>query len=299
MDSKQEASAFLSSRRARVTPDLVGLPSGPNRRVPGLRRSEVALLADMSSEYYARIERGDLVGVSEPVLSSIARALQLDDAEREHLFNLARAAGTTPRRPTRRQRTAAVRPGLQRTLDAIVHAPTIVRNGRMDLVAANSLGWALYSEVQPRAGELPNFARFTFLDRARAEQFYPDWDGAADVAVAILRTEAGRDPHDRDLHDLVGELSTVSDDFRSRWGRHDVRNHAEGVKTFHHPAVGDLSLTYETADLSIDRRLNLCIYTAEPASETEQALRLLESWAASRRTSDAAPAANGDEVVAH
>lgn len=245
----------------------------------------------MSAEYYARIERGNLTGVSEPVLSAIARALQLDDAEREHLFNLARAAGSSPRRPVRRQsRDLQPRPGLQRTLDAIVDAPAIVRNGRMDLVAANTLGHALYSEVQPRPGELPNFARFTFLDRDRAQRFYPDWDGAADIAVAILRTEAGRDPYDRDMQDLIGELSTVSADFRTRWGRHDVGNHAEGVKTFRHPAVGDLSLTYETADLSIDRRLNLCIYTAESGSDTEQSLRLLATWAATQRM--AAPTAS-------
>lgn len=297
MDSKQEASEFLSSRRARVTPDQVGLPAGSNRRVSGLKRSEVAFLADMSAEYYARIERGNLAGVSEPVLSSIARALHLDDAERDHLFNLARAAGSSPRRSIRRQRPTEVREGLQRTLDAVVHAPAIVRNGRMDLVAANALGWALYSEVRADLGEIPNFARFTFLDRDRAERFYPDWEGAADVAVAILRTEAGRDPHDRDLQDLVGELSTVSADFRSRWGRHDVRNHAEGVKTFHHPAVGDLSLTYETADLSIDRRLNLCIYTAAPGSESEQALLLLESWAATQRQAPAAPTSSDTDAV--
>ncbi|AOX66238.1 transcriptional regulator [Curtobacterium sp. BH-2-1-1] len=284
MDSKQEASEFLSSRRAKVTPELVGLPAGSNRRVPGLKRAEVAFLADMSSEYYARIERGNLVGVSEPVLAGIARALLLDDAEREHLFNLARAAGASPVRAARSKRPdTQPRVGLQRTLDAIERAPAIVRNGRMDLVAANAMGWALYSEVEPVDGRHPNFARFTFLEQDRAERFYPDWEGAADIAVAILRIEAGRDPHDRELQDLVGELSTRSVAFRTRWGRHDVRNHSEGVKRFRHPVVGELSLTYETADLSIDRRLNLCIYTAEPGSDTAQSLGLLGSWWATQR----------------
>lgn len=254
--------------------------------MPGLRRGEVATLADISVEYYAKLERGNLTGASESVLHSVARALQLDDAEAAHLLDLWSAANASPTRRTRRSpRKTDVRPGLQQTLDAISNSPAIVRNGRMDLIATNALGRALNSDAYLDPRRPPNFARYTFLDRERSEQFYPDWDGAADVAVAIMRTEAGRDPHDRDLHDLVGELSTCSADFRQRWAKHDVRLHAAGSKSFRHPVVGDLSLTYEALDLSADLGLNLTIYTATAGSPSDDGLRLLASWAATQEVS--------------
>jgi hypothetical protein len=280
MESNIEVRDFLISRRARILPDQVGIQAGSNRRVPGLRRGEVATLADISIEYYGKLERGHLTGVSDSVLHSVARALQLDEAETSHLFDLARAANTSPTRRARRDtRKTELRPGLQQTLDAITNGPAIVRNGRMDLIGANVLGRALYSEVYLDQRRPANFSRYTFLDRDRSARFYPDWDGAADVAVAIMRTEAGRDPHDRDLQDLVGELSTRSDEFRERWARHNVRLHAAGTKSFHHPVVGHLELTYEALDLTADPGLNLTIYTAESGSASEDGLRLLSNWA--------------------
>jgi hypothetical protein len=267
-----------------VTPDQVDMPGGSNRRVPGLRRGEVAVLADVSVEYYSRLERGDLSGVSDGVLEALAGALLLDEAERAHLFDLARTANTSPASRSRRRTTKRqeVRASLKQALDAITGAPAYVRNGRLDLLAANRLGRALYSEMYVRPERPPNFARFAFLDRDRAERLYPDWGVAADIAVAILRTEAGRDPYDRILQDLIGELSTRSDEFRTRWGAHDVRRHSTGVKQFRHPIVGDLSLSYEAMEMSADSGLTLYIHTATPGSSSADGLRLLASWAATQ-----------------
>jgi transcriptional regulator with XRE-family HTH domain len=285
MDRRNEVRDFLVSRRAKVTPDQVGLPPGRNRRVPGLRRSEVAALAGMSVEYYSKIERGDLSGVSEQVLGAIARALRLDDAERAHLAHLAQPTeGAALARKSRRAAPEwSTRPSLQWALDAVTHGPAFVRNGRMDLLAANGLARAFYHDVYADPRRPANIARFTFLDPA-GQRFYPDWDSAADICVAILRTEAGRDPHDRLLHDLVGELSTRSDDFRARWASHNVRHHGTGTKRFHHPIVGELTLAYEGLEMAAEPGLTLTIYTAEPASPSDERLRLLGSWAASQET---------------
>jgi hypothetical protein len=282
VNNQAEVREFLSSRRAKITPERAGLPSGSRRRVPGLRRSEVAALADMSVEYYAKLERGNLAGVSPAVLEAVARALQLDDAERAHLLNLAQAADgtdalTRPRRRTGRAWTP--HRSLQWVLDAVTAGPAFVRNGRMDILAANQLARAFYADVQATPGNQANLARFNFLDPA-SRRFYPDWDQAADVAVAILRTEAGRNPHDKDLHDLVGELSTRSDAFRTRWGAHNVRHHGTGTKRFHHQAVGELTLAYEGLEMAAEPGLTLTVYTAEPGSPSEEGLRLLASWAA-------------------
>ncbi|MGI5159391.1 helix-turn-helix transcriptional regulator [Microbispora sp. CA-102843] len=292
MDNREEVREFLTSRRAKTTPEQAGLPSGSRRRVPGLRRSEVAALADMSVEYYAKLERGNLAGVSPSVLEALARALRLDDAERAHLLNLAQAADGTDAltRPRRRRTTDQWKPhpSLQWTLDAITAGPAFVRNGRMDILAANQLARAFFSDVYATPGNQANLARFNFLDPA-SRRFYPDWDQAADIAVAILRTEAGRNPHDKDLHDLVGELSTRSDEFRTRWGAHNVRNHGTGTKRFHHQAVGDLTLAYEGLEMAAEPGLTLTIYTAEPGSPSEEGLRLLASWAATPQTPSPAP----------
>jgi transcriptional regulator with XRE-family HTH domain len=284
VNNRDEVREFLVSRRAKITTQQAGLPDVGARRVPGLRRGEVAALAGVSVEYYAKLERGAIAGASAAVLDAIARALQLDDAERAHLFHLAHAAdGTTAgmrprRRPSKRW---APRPSLQWVLDRFT-APAIVRNGRMDLLAVNHLGRAMHAAVYAAAGGgQPNFARFTFLHLDAAQDFYPDWDGAADTCVAILRTEAGRDPHDKDLHDLVGELSTRSDHFRRRWSAHDVRYHGAGTKVFHHHDVGDLQLAYESVDMISDPGLTLTLYAAEPASPTAHALDLLASWTVS------------------
>lgn len=286
MDNSAEVREFLTTRRGKVSARQAGLPDVGARRVPGLRRTEVAVLAGISVEYYAKLERGALAGASASVLEALARALQLDDAERTHLFDLAAAAeGTSgllrPRRRTTKRWTP--RPSLQWVLDTVTGGPAIVRNGRMDLLATNALGRAVHAclyDSEPGDGtDPPNFARYTFLD-ADSHRFYPDWDTAADTCVAILRTEAGRDPHDKALHDLVGELSTRSEAFRRRWSSHDVRLHGAGTKTFNHRVVGDLELAYESVDMVSEPGLTLTLYAAEPASPTADALALLASWSA-------------------
>jgi transcriptional regulator with XRE-family HTH domain len=292
VDNRAEVREFLTSRRAKITPEQAGLPSGSRRRVPGLRRGEVAALADVSVEYYAKLERGNLAGVSPAVLEAVARALQLDDAARAHLLNLAHAADGSDALTRPRRRTAQWKPhrSLQWVLDAVTAGPAFVRNGRMDLLAANALARAFYTDVYASAGNQANLARFQFLDPA-SRRFYPDWEQAADVAVSILRTEAGRNPHDKGLHDLVGELSTRSDTFRTRWGAHNVRHHGTGTKRFHHHTVGDLTLAYEGLEMAAAPGLTLTVYTAEPGSASEEGLRLLASWAATQNT--ASPAEQG------
>ena len=281
MDNRSEVREFLTSRRAKVTPEQVGLPTfGGSRRVKGLRRGEVAQLAGVSAEYYTRLERGNLQGASESVLDAVARALLLDDAERAHLFDLARAANASPR-ARRRPAPQRVRPGIQRVVDAIT-APAWVRNGRSDFMASNRLARALYSPVFDRTHDRrgpENTARFAFLD-ARARDFYVDWERTANDIVAVLRAEAGRNPYDRGLTDLVGELSTRSEDFRVRWATHDVQFHRTGFKRLRHPVVGALDLTYEAMEFPSDPGLTLLVYTAEANSPTADALGLLASWAA-------------------
>jgi MmyB-like transcription regulator ligand binding domain/Helix-turn-helix domain len=261
--------------------------------VAGLRREEVALLAGVSVDYYTRLERGNLGGVSEGVLDALAQALQLDEAERGHLFDLARAANTTAR-PRRRPTPQRVRPGIQRILDAMTDVPADVRNGRGDILAANRLGYALYSELYLDPVRPANVARFVFLS-PRAREFFPDWEGTASDLVANLRTAAGRNPHDRGLQDLVGELSTRSQEFRSRWAAHNVRYHHTGRKRLHHPVVGDLELTYEVLALPADPGLSLVVYGAEPGSASQDGLKLLASWAATLDQLDQSPTAQAPE----
>ncbi|MFB4304328.1 helix-turn-helix domain-containing protein [Actinomadura sp. NTSP31] len=282
MDNRHEVREFLMSRRAKVTPAQAGLPAGAGRRVPGLRRSEVAMLAGVSVEYYARLERGAIRGASAAVLNAIADTLHLDDAERAHLFDLARAADGIPasgRRRRRATRPAAMRPALAWTLEAITDAVAFVRNPRMDVLAVNALGRVFYAPLIGDAGRVPNLARFLFLDPA-SNDFYPDWDRFAQMSVAMIRAEAGRDPHDRGLQDLVGELSTHSDTFRTLWGAHDVHVLGAGTKRFHHPEVGELVLDHEELAVTAEPGLTLIIYTAQPGSATAERLRLLGSLAA-------------------
>jgi transcriptional regulator with XRE-family HTH domain len=279
VDHKDEVRDFLTSRRARLTPAEAGVrDDGTPRRVAGLRRREVAELAGVSIEYYTRLERGSLAGVSDSVLHAVARALHLDAAERAHLLDLARSAHGPARGP-RAARTQRIRPEVQATLDAFTGGPAFVRNGRLDVLATNLLGRAVYSEMFEDRRRPPNLARFAFLDE-RAHRFYPDWDRAADDTVAILRTEAGRDPYDKDLAALVGELSTLSDEFRVRWAAHHVKQHYSGRKHFHHPVVGDLHLTYQALDLFAEQGLSLLVYSPQPGTGTDEALRLLASWVA-------------------
>lgn len=293
VDRKNEIREFLISRRAKISPEQAGIPSyGELRRVPGLRREEVAQLAGVSTDYYTRLERGSIRGVSDSVLEAVASALQLDDAERTHLMDLARTANA-PLRGARRQASRQpaqqrVRPGVLRLLDGMTGVVAIVQNGRSDVLAANLLGRALYSEVFDSAvasgpdtpGRLPNQARYLFLD-PRAADLYPDWRAIAATTVAMLRLETGRNPHDRALNELVGELTTRSGLFAGLWAGHDVRIHTTGTKRFHHPVAGDLSLQFETLHLPGDEGQTLFTFTAEPGSASENALAFLASWAAS------------------
>ncbi|HJB09419.1 MAG TPA: helix-turn-helix transcriptional regulator [Candidatus Brachybacterium merdavium] len=296
MDHRAEVREFLTSRRARITPEQAGLLAyGGNRRVQGLRREEVAMLAGVSVDYYIRLERGNLSGASGSVLEALARALQLDAAEQEHLFSLARSAAKGPAR--RRTPPAAVRPTIQHVLDAISDAPAWVRNGRHDIVAMNRMGRALYSPVLENPRRPANTARFVYLDPA-ALDFFVDWDQVANDAAAMLRLEAGRTPHDRELIELVGELSTRSDIFRQRWASHDVQFHRSGRKRLRHPIVGRLDLDYESMELPAEPGLALIVYTAAPGSSTADALTMLASWSARPDAVDEpADSAVGEESV--
>jgi transcriptional regulator with XRE-family HTH domain len=284
--NRDEVKAFLSSRRAKITPEQAGLTAyGRTRRVKGLRRSEVADLAGVSVEYYSQLERGNLSGVSESVLDALARALHLDEAERAHLLDLARAAGPAPR-ARRKQPAQQVRPSVSRILNGMTEVPALVHNGRLDILAANPLAQALYAPLFADRAQPTNFARFNFLN-TRAREFWIDWEQAADDTVAMLRTEAGRDPYDKRLTDLVGELCTRSDAFRVRWAAHDVRLHRTGLKHIHHPVVGDLHLSYDVMDLPADPGQSLLAFSAEAASPNDDALRFLASWAATHAPADA------------
>ena len=280
MNHRDEARDFLSSRRARITPEQAGVETfGTRRRVTGLRREEVARLAGVSIDYYTRLERGNLQGVSDSVLDAIGRALQLDPAEQEHLRDLSQHQNETPRRADRVVPVAAVRPELQYLLDVVTDAPAMIINNRQDIVAANALGFAMHSDLVAAPARPMNFSRFIFLD-PQARNFYQDWQRAAHTNVAILRREAGRTPNDKDLAALIGELSMRSDDFRELWAAHDVRRHYAGVKSFRHSVVGPLELHFQTLELAEDPGLALTIYPATPGSPTADALRVLASWAA-------------------
>jgi transcriptional regulator with XRE-family HTH domain len=287
MDNRSEVREFLMSRRARLTPEEAGLSAGANRRVAGLRRSEVATLAGVSVEYYAKLERGSVAGASASVLDAVARALRLDDTERAHLFDLARAADGIPTsgRPRRRATTpTGTRLSLQWALESITEGVAFLRDPYQNLLSTNALGRAFYSPLIGDGGRTPNLARFQFLDPASRE-FYPDWELFGEMCVGILRTEAGRDPHDRVMQDLVGELSTRSDTFRALWGAHNVRTHGSGTKRFTHPVVGELTLAYEELAVTAEPGLVLLVYTAEPGSPSADRLRLLASWGASGHAS--------------
>ena len=281
MDTAEAISEFLTTRRAKLTPAQVGLPDfGGRRRVPGLRREEVALVAGMSAEYYKRLERGNAVGVSEAVIDGVSRALQLDDAEHAHLYDLIRAAnaGAHPQKRARASRKTQLTPGMRQTIDAMSTVPVFIQNGRLDAVATNRFGAALFSEMLDGARPPANAARFIFLE-PRAQTFYREWEAQTRQIVAVLRAEAGRSPYDRQLTDLVGELSTRSDLFRKLWGAHDVREHRTGLKLVHHPVVGDLDLTFQAMDLASDRGLQMIVFSAEPGSATQERLQLLANVA--------------------
>jgi transcriptional regulator with XRE-family HTH domain len=271
---RDEIRDFLTTRRARVTPEEAGLPAfGDNRRVPGLRREEVAMLAGVSVDYYIRLERGDAPGASEEVLDGLARALRLDQAERTHLHDLFR--NVEPPAPIERE--AGVRPAVKRVVDAMVGMPTMVRSRRLDILYANELGAALYSGVYDMGDRPPGPARYVFFDQA-SRVFFVDWERAAGDMVGLLRAEAGRNPTDYALTELIDELSEGSDEFRGRWDAHDVLFHRTGVAHFQHPEVGGLTLTYEDLVLPEDPGQTILVFTAEPGSESEEAVRSLAAW---------------------
>ncbi|MET9122219.1 helix-turn-helix transcriptional regulator [Streptomyces sp. NPDC004528] len=276
MDAKTEIRDFITSRRAKITPEKVGLDSYGRRRVPGLRREEVAILAGVSVDYYNRIERGNLTGVSEEVLAAVARALRLDEAERAHLFHLARAskdqATARRRRPTRR----TVRPSIEWTVNAMNDAAAFVVNSRQDVLAVNHLGREFYAPMFT-ARAPANVARFTYLD-PRAKDFFADWGWTARECVAALRVQAGRDPFDRELSDLVGELSTHSEEFSSLWATHNVRLHHKAEKQFNHPLVGELTLQYERFMVAADPGMEMFVYVAQPGSASEEGFKFLAGY---------------------
>jgi PAS domain-containing protein len=281
VNTADEIREFLASRRGKITPVRAGLTLyGRERRVPGLRREEVALLADISVEYYTRLERGNARGVSDEVLDAVSRALQLDEAERAHLFDLARIANLE-RAPRRTATPRSVRPSIRRIVDAMSTIAAVVHNGRLDILYANPIAEALYSEHLRDPVRPGNSARFLFLD-PRGRTFYVDWDTVAHDVVAALHGEVGRHPYDRSLAELIGLLSTRSEEFRVLWASHDVRFHLTGTKRFHHPLVGDLTLAYETLPLPADPGLTLVTYSAEPGSSSEAALEELGRWSATR-----------------
>ncbi|WP_329476547.1 helix-turn-helix transcriptional regulator [Kribbella sp. NBC_01484] len=287
VDNRKDIHDFLVSRRARITPEQAGLPTcDDKRRVPGLRREEVASLAGVSFDYYARLERGNLAGVSEPVLEALVAALRLDDAERQHLFDLAHAASAPVRSARAKKAPASVRPSILAIITGMTGTPAYVRNARMDVVAANDLCVALYDGI---LDTLPvNVARFVFLD-PRSARFFADWNTVADDLVAALRREAGRNPEDKALSDLIGELTTRSDPFASRWARHNVRIHSTARKRLRNPVVGEIELTGDALELTGDD-LIVIAYSAEAGSHAEDQLKLLATWSATeRQQTDRAP----------
>lgn len=286
MDNRADIRDFLATRRAKITPERAGLPAGGGRRrVPGLRREEVAVLAGVSTDWYIRLEKGHICGVSDDVLDAVARALLLDEAERLHLFDLARAA--RPAKAARRRTPPVVRPNILRMLDQMTGMPAFVRNGRLDVLAINPLGRALYSPVFENPERPANLARFAFLD-PRAHTFYPDWAELAASTAAVLRAEAGRDPYDRDLSDLIGELATRSQDFRTFWADHNVRLHQTGAKHFRHPIIGLLDVDFDSMALLTKDEwgLTLTCYSAQPGTPSDDAMQLLASWAATTTQPD-------------
>ena len=288
MDIRGEISEFLRTRRAKITPEQAGLPSwGGSRRVKGLRREEVAQLAGVSADYYARLERGNLVGVSDSVLENLARALHLDEPERAHLFDFARTVNAGPLTRHRPVKPAA-RAGLVRMIESMTESPAFVMNRRRDILAENDLGRALFADLYAEVARPVNTARFAFLS-PKAAHFYVDWDRAADDTVANLRTDAGRNPFDKGLTDLIGELVVRSDDFRIRWASHDVRYHHTGFKSMRHPVVGEIRLGFEVMELPADPGLSLIAYTADSGTPAADSLRMLASWSAAQRA-DAAEA---------
>ncbi|MFD3521291.1 helix-turn-helix transcriptional regulator [Streptomyces sp. NPDC058653] len=272
-----ELADFLRSRRARITPDEAGLPTdGRTRRVPGLRRDETARLAGVSTEYYTRLEQGRATNPSPEVVDALARALRLSTDEREHLTDL--VARPTPARhtPVAPQR---VRPGLHLMLQTLDHVPAFVLGRRTDVLASNRLARAVVTDFDAMPATRRNIARYYLLDPDARERV-GNWEQMASETVAMLRLEAGRFPKDRQLADLVGELTLRCREFTGWWNDHRVLRRTHGAKHYRHPLVGDLHFSYEALQPPGDTDKTLCVYNVEPGSPSAEALRLLDSWTA-------------------
>jgi transcriptional regulator with XRE-family HTH domain len=270
--------AFLSTRRDRISPRDAGLPpTGTRRRVKGLRREEVALLAGVSPEYYIRLERGQATGPSAGVVESIATVLRLDDDERAHLGRLLAALSPQTRKRRRAPAKDTVAPGIRVLLDSLPHLPAVVFNSRLDILAVNDLGQALYAPMLGHDGPM-NSAHFLFIEEQAARQLFPEWERIASDTVSILRIEAGRRPDDPTLVALIGQLSTRSQEFRTRWASHDVKTHTPGTKVFRHPVLGEVALPFENLTIDAAGDQVLTVFTPQPGSPEHDAIQLLASW---------------------
>jgi len=275
LDRRAELSEFLRSRRARLKPEDVGMPDfGRHRRVPGLRREELAQLAGVSVAYYTRLEQGNGRNVSAEVLDSIARALRLTDAEHNHLTHLAKPKQHKKRQAARPQQ---VRGSLRQLLDTIDGVPAYITGRRSDVLVWNRMAAAVFGDWSELPPQERNWARMVFL-RPEYRELFVEWEQKAIDIVCLLRMDAGCHPDDPRLSALVGELSVKSEDFRRLWATHDVKEKSHGVKLLRHPLVGDLALQFESFRLIGDSELALVTYHAEPGSGSAEALRLLASW---------------------
>ncbi|MFD3781012.1 helix-turn-helix domain-containing protein [Streptomyces sp. NPDC058612] len=291
LDQRAELGEFLRSRRARLRPEDVGLPDyGRHRRVPGLRREELAQLAGVSVAYYTRLEQGNGHNVSAEVLDAIARALRLDDTEYTHLTHLARPR--TRKQRSRSHRPQQVRPELRTLMDAMDGVPAYLVGRRQDVIAWNRLAAAVFGDFGALPAQERNLVRLVFLDPATAE-LYADWECRACEVVSNLRMYAGRHPEDEQLSALVGELSVKNEEFRQLWAAHTVAaDKTHGVKRLRHPLVGELSLAFETLRLPDDAEQALVVFHPAPGSPSSDALRMLSSWSApSAASTPSAPSA--------
>jgi transcriptional regulator with XRE-family HTH domain len=285
MEKRAELTEFLRTRRARLQPEDVGLrPFGGRRRVPGLRREELAQLAGVSVDYYVRLEQGRTQNVSEEVLDAVAQALRLDDDERDHLRNLAKPGRARRRPPARVER---VRPGLQRLLEMAEGIPAYIVGRRCDVLAWNRMAAATFTDFGALSPADRNWGRLIFLNED-VQALFDDWTIKARETVAFLRLRAGEFPDDPELAALVGELSVKSEDFRRWWADHNVKDKNFGSKKLHHPLVGELTLEYETFRATDNSDQVLVTYTAEADSASEAALRLLGSWGLSTKENESA-----------
>lgn len=294
-----ELREFLRSRRARLTPPDVGLPwHVDGRKVAGLRREEIAVLAGVSVDYYTRLEQGRARNVSDQVLDAVAAALKLDDLERRHLFDLVRTPGRAAGPSASRRAAGAVqglkaRPALHALLRSLDPTPAVLHGPRLEVAGINRMGRVLLDDFDSLPAAQRNMAHWMFLN-PKAREVYPDWEEIAEQMVAILRVTAGRDAKDPVLAALVGELSTRSDAFARYWANYRVFQHTFGTKRFRHPAVGEMTLSYETLHPAADSGLYLTVYTAAEGSPSEEKLRILSSWSATPPTE---PAVRGERAA--